>query len=595
MAKSRNKIFKDFTISNKVSRNGFDLSFTNKFTGKIGELLPLMHRDVMIGDSWRISLNSFTRTRPIVSPSYTSINEYFDFFFVPYRVLGKKIPHVIVQDTSNPTIALSESSNQRVGAKVPYTYLSKLRGFSNSVYDHFGTRVDNFGFYRFKQSNKLLNFLGYCFQSDEQANDELPFEEMFASDLEVSLLPLAAYQKIYYDFYRNTQWEDSIPYNYNFDYMGEYPQYELPSFSNNSYWNNHTMFDMCYANFPKDLFFGLLPDNQLGDTAVVPVDVTATASPVINLVDSDNSTINFVPDSIADQSALQNAIDPHMALVGEAHVNLSAYSQGLKAQFDILEWRKSNFVQKYREIMGTGRKDYKSIVQKIFNVNVPDTLTDMCIYLGGHSQKVTISDVDNTNLVDDNSAIQKGKGVGSGNSDLIEFEAKEPGIIMCIYHAQPEIDYALNAPHFDVVKTEVDDFPNPVFDRLGLQELPVYYLDNSVGMFDSTQYHLGYTNRYFDAKTSIDVVLGDFRNSVDMRSWVAPITAEFLKQFATDDTIEDSPVLVINANFFKVNPHLLDSIFDVSANDFSNTDQLRVNTSFKIGVVRNLDYLGMYF
>ena len=473
---------------------------------------------------------------------------------------------------------------------------SVLRGqASNSVLYRFGNRLDNFGFLRFKQSSKLLNHLGYCFVTDADLHDELGFGDLFASDLEVSLLPLAAYQKIYYDFYRNTQWEDSVPYNYNFDYMGEYPQYELPSATNNSYWNNHTMFDMCYSNFPKDLFFGLLPDNQLGDTAVVPVDVVSTSYQTINVVDGDGSIMNFVPDSIADQSALQNGADASMGLVGEPVVNLSNYSRGLKAQFDILEWRKSNFVQKYREIIGTGRKDYKSIVQKIFNVNVPDTLTDMCIYLGGHSQKVSISDVDNTFLAEPDSAIQRGKGVGSGNSDLIEFEAKEPGIIMCIYHAQPEIDYALNAPHFDVVKTEVDDFPNPVFDRLGLQELPDYYLDNSAGMFGSSVYHLGYTNRYFDAKTSIDVVLGDFRNSEDMKSWVAPITAEFLKQYATDDTIEDSPVLVINANFFKVNPHLLDSIFDVAANDWSNTDQLRVNTSFKIGVVRNLDYLGLYF
>lgn len=594
MSKSKNKIFSDLSISNKVSRNGFDLSFTNKFTAKVGELLPLMHRDVMFGDKWKISLDSFSRTRPVVSPAYTRINEYFDFFFVPYRVLGKNIPHVITQDTSNPTIASSSISVQKVGTKVPYTFLGWLRGFTSpGVQPNLNGKYNPLGFDRGPLSNKLLNHLGYCYVSTDDYSDEKVPSELFAISPEVSLLPLAAYQKIYYDFYRNTQWEESVPYNYNFDYMGNLAQYEIPASTIQTYWNNHTMFDMCYANYPKDLFFGLLPDNQLGDTAVVDVDVWSQSTYQFPVRDGDGIEVSFEPTSVVDVFGMQNSVDPGQGLAGNPNVDIGEFARNLKGQFDILEWRKSNFVQKYREIMGTGRKDYKSIVQKIFNVNIPDILTDMCIYLGGHSQTISISEVENTNLADGNEANLRGKGVGNGKSSLIDFEAKEPGIIMCIYHAMPEIDYSLNAFHFDVVKTEVDDFANPVFDKLGLQEFPTYFLDNTPGRHIEDNMYLGFTNRYFDYKTSVDVVLGDFRESLDMQSWVAPISPDYLLQFAIGG--EESDTLVVTSEFFKVNPRLLDKIFDINSSAHPNTDQLRVKTSFDIQVVRNLDYLGQYF
>ena len=52
-------------------------------------------------------------------------------------------------------------------------------------------------------------------------------------------------------------------------------QMVLPNPTNFAYWNNPTMFDLAYASYPKDLFFGLLPDSQYGDTAVVDVDIDA--------------------------------------------------------------------------------------------------------------------------------------------------------------------------------------------------------------------------------------------------------------------------------------------------------------------------------
>lgn len=599
MARS-NKLFKDLDISNKVSRNGFDLSHSVKFTAKVGELLPIMHRTVMPGDNFRINLESFTRTKPVNTAAFTRINEYFDFFFVPYRLLGKQIPHILASDKDNPTVAFSSSSSRAVGTKLPCASLSNLR--TSTVPNSMSIKTNEFGFKRFLLSTKLLNHLGYCWLDDSTANKYIDGTassadyNQYSINALVSLLPLAAYQKIYYDFYRQTQWEEQVPYNYNFDYVTSEatPNFTFPLDTNSSYWDNPTLFDLRYANYPKDLFFGLLPDSQYGDTATVDIDTQIALEDSLPVTDADGNPIAVGQkvDTVNNEGYLiQNSNNINLTLSGDLNLKLNNAIKSLKSSFDILEFRKARFTQKYREILGSGSKTYKAILKKVYNVDIPDTLTDECIYLGGHSQVINISEVENTNLADGNQATQAGKGLGSGKSSLINFDCKEYGIIMCIYHACPEIDFSLNAFHFDVTKVATDDYANPIFDKLGFAELPAYYLDNSAKNNVSQTPTIAYTTRYFDYKTSIDTILGDFHNGT-LRTWVAPLNEEYL--FEYDGTNNQRPGIIIDYKFFKVNPKILDSIFSgMGADSFVDTDQLRVSTKFSINAVRNLDYLGI--
>ena len=49
----------------------------------------------------------------------------------------------------------------------------------------------------------------------------------------------------------------------------------------------------------------------------------------------------------------------------------------------------------------------------------------------------------------------------------------------------------------------------------------------------------------------------------------------------------------VTYNIFKVNPSVLDSIFQVNADSKWDTDQFLINCAFDVKVVRNLDYSGM--
>ena len=76
----------------------------------------------------------------------------------------------------------------------------------------------------------------------------------------VNLLPLLAYQKIYYDFFSESQWEKHLAYSYNVDYWDGKSQLSLAP----------EMLRLRYANYPKDYFMGILPSSQYGSVAVLP-------------------------------------------------------------------------------------------------------------------------------------------------------------------------------------------------------------------------------------------------------------------------------------------------------------------------------------
>ena len=75
----------------------------------------------------------------------------------------------------------------------------------------------------------------------------------------VNLLPLLCHQKIYFDFFSNSQWEKHLAYSYNLDYWNGA---QIPDLS-------QEWFKLRYANYPKDMFMGILPSSQYGSVAII--------------------------------------------------------------------------------------------------------------------------------------------------------------------------------------------------------------------------------------------------------------------------------------------------------------------------------------
>ena len=93
------------------------------------------------------------------------------------------------------------------------------------------------------------------------------FKKVMGSE-QLNKLPLLAYQKIYYDFFSNPQWEKHLAYAYNVDYWSGSTSLTLAV----------NMVKLRYANYPKDYYMGMLPSSQYGSVAALPISTLSNYS-----------------------------------------------------------------------------------------------------------------------------------------------------------------------------------------------------------------------------------------------------------------------------------------------------------------------------
>ena len=285
-------------VRNHPHRSGFDLSRRICFTSKAGELLPVYYKLVYPGDKFNIRHQLFTRTQPVNTAAYTRIREYLDWYFVPLRLINKNLPQALMNMQNNPVQASGINTNKIVTNDIPYSPIgfSDVRVYGlwnilNLMYLGNGSTINPvlnfFGFNAGTCGAKLAMMLRYgnFVPSDYNPSDKTALSlglsksedfslKSFNSNYTVNLLPFAAYQKIYADHFRISQWENNEPYTYNFDwYTGGNVFSSLSSDGSTikEYVEGNNLFTLRYANWPKDLFMGVMPNSQLGDVSVVDI------------------------------------------------------------------------------------------------------------------------------------------------------------------------------------------------------------------------------------------------------------------------------------------------------------------------------------
>ena len=608
-------------LQNHPHRSGFDIGRKNAFTAKIGELLPVYFDISMPGDKYKFNVEYFTRTQPVVTSAYTRLREYFDFYAVPLRLLWKSAPSVLTQmQDVNQIQALSFTQNLSLGTYLPSfqlyylsTALQRLNGGSNNPGSPNALK-NLFGFTRADLSFKLLSYLGYgnilkfapsannrwFSTSLKNVDDSISYTQQYIQNNYVNLFPLLAYQKIYQDFFRWSQWENSNPSSYNVDYYSGLSPLLLTIIpaSDDAYWKSDTMFDLKYCNWNKDMLMGVLPNSQFGDVAVIDISNTKGSIPNSIVLQSPNSKASsevvttasynapLTPLSFAANSASKDNIIPSGSTL---QVNLS----GLQSQFTVLALRQAEALQRWKEISQSGDFDYREQIRKHFGVNLPQALSNMCTYIGGISRNLDISEVVNNNLSGEgDTAVIAGKGVGTGNGSF-EYTTNEHCVVMCIYHAVPLLDYTLTGQDGQLLVTDAESLPIPEFDNIGMEVLPMTQIFNSPNATAFNLFNAGYNPRYFNWKTKLDVVNGAFTTT--LKSWVSPVTESLISGWAQfgSSTPNSGTKVALNYKFFKVNPSVLDPIFGVNADSTWDTDQLLVNSYIGCYVARNLSRDGV--
>ena len=561
-----------------VHRSSFDLSSKKLFTAKVGEILPVYWQIAIPGNKYRIKSDWFTRTVPVNTAAYTRIKEYYDFYAVPLRLISRSLPQAFTQMSDYMTSAASNASNTEQLTSVPYTTTSAISDYLSNA----AALLDDANIpYRYGAC-KLLDYLNYgsILDPNSLSKDIVTAAYTGITDLDdnlnpllykksvaVNLLPLLSYQKIYFDFYSNSQWEKHQAFAYNVDYWDGKSAFTKQTMS-------ATWMQLRYCNYPKDMFMGVLPASQYGSVALMPAsyDPTLNSTRVLALgVPSAPLLNNGSSDNVVVQSSSPSAREVH-----------------LNSDLSALSIRATEYLQRWKEVVQFSSKDYSDQMAAQFGIKAPEYMGNHAHYIGGWSSVININEVVNTNLdTDASQASIAGKGVSSNSGHQITYDCgAEHCVIMCVYHAVPMLDWASTGQHPQLMVTSVSDFPQPAFDQLGMQPVPQLALVNSKNMSGDGTGNIGYNLRYWQWKSDIDRVNGALRPQLAYQAWAAPLGGENLL----------TRTGLWNYKSMKVFPFQMNSIFlpQVTTSTYSlAVDQLICNVNFQVYAVQNLDRNGL--
>lgn len=555
---ANNSIFSRNAHRANLQRNAFDLSFTSKFTASVGMLLPCFCKEVNPNEHFRISPEMFLRTVPLNSAAYVRLKQYCEFYFVPTRLLWRSFPQFIAGTSNEYSQQVFDGSKF---PNVPFVSFGDLLNFLGNT----DNLPDSCG-YNFKNGAvRLLDLLGYGINVSNVdslilANKTKPFK------FNISPFRFLAYQKIYSDFYRNAQYESINVNAFNID--GINPASSVnpnigPLVTPQLY--------LRYRDWKKDYFNAVSPQFQGNDF------MSSQFEPI--MFPAASQDVNGNPTSWSSSSTSY-----------QGGISLNQPSGGSSAGITIANLRSAYALDKlYRLISSAKDGSYSEQMKTRFGVEAPDDEWKSK-FIGAIDAPITIADVTTTSdTYDASSEIGAIPGTLYGNGwsnsqGVIDFTAKEHGIIMGIFSILPECDYQSDQIDAFNTKLKREDFFVPEFADLGKQPTPIYQFKFTKDTDMSKV--LGWNLRYSEYKTSLDMVHGVF-NSDDKfqnqsyNAWVAPRN-QALSQYSNGATV----------SFFKALPSVLNQIMVQEYDGTEQTDQFLINAQFGVQAIRPMSIYG---
>lgn len=586
-----------------LETHSYDLSERHLFSCKAGQELPVYNKQVVPGDYFEIDPVAFLRTQRLNKPAYARMRQHIDFFFVPYWQLYHNFDQMKYQ--RHDPVSASTSLNQGLPKMSPYMTLQDLYAQVLRINgQQVNWDVDEFGMNKVQNSVRLCDLLGYGNLSPCVQKTDTPFHVKRPSavpdgyaDKHVTIWPWLAYQKIHKDYYRNKWYDVNVnAADFNVDDIpcttlanADIVSHRIGQHVHEYFADFEGIFKLRYRQWKRDYFTGLFPDKQFGDVSMV-----VGSSPLkLNYSSTTNDAALNVNKNLGDHAGQVFGSSEFLSVTG-----------GISA----LDIRRAELLQIWKE--KTLRAGASTIAQQIAHFGVEsEYIPDNHVkHLGGYSELINISEVVSTSL--DNTGISGSDGLGElggkatslANGNKIRFKAKDDGIIMAIYSILPESEYPSYGLQPEHQRVDPFDYFTPAFQNLGFTAVMKSNLDivsnptNDSSVFENPV--VGYAPPYYDMKTGIDRVHGEFCPPMDHYD---PADYDWWDLFNTDggslqafDTARRDMSYFINTiPFFYVDPHCVDSIFAFNADSNPDTDEFFVNLFLDIKANRPISVLGL--
>lgn len=540
------------------ARNAFDMSHRHLVTANFGELLPITCIETIPGDYVELSVSDLLRAAPMVTSPFLRAKQHIDVYYVPYHDLWSKFEQFYTKRDE------PKSAGERQSLYVPHItdYGLKTLGLNSDG------SSDVLGRERYIGAAKLLDLLGY---------GRVDLSSFHSNRPSVNLWRLMAYNKIWYEHYRQQYYDDgslglsssdfvdgvinpAVLFNAD-DLRCNTAQYSnfYPGSGDTSVYVNPSnvmvggsepnrigsMCQMRYRLWKKDLFTGLVPSTQFGQVSAVFVNGNSISGLVskfrLEAVDTWTSNRELLVSAnnrriqaSSAASTLTPASNPTYFFFNAKDVNgngasmvSSSSSDSSSFNFDVLSLRKSEALQIWREAALTAGNRISD--------NLKAHLGDDAEYnnhesrlIGSISSSLNISDVNSTSQVGDgvNQSLGDvaGKGISTIDQNVIKFKAKDFGVIMVLFSMLPEAEYQSDGIDRMNMLLEQEDYFNSEYQDLGLEPVSSeeFYVTPT-----NVQKVIGYAPRYVGYKQKIDKCFNGFKNTQGANQfapWASPKT-----------------------------------------------------------------------
>ena len=433
----------------------------------------------------------------------------------------------------------------------------------------------------------------------------------------LSILPLLAYHKICNDHYRNEKWQPFEPWTCNIDYLSPTDNMNATSFIDSNSFSKliTTIIDLENSNLPIDYFTSVLPRAQYGIESAVPVGMNNTDATYIIKDSADRSKgVLFGLTSHTPNDTLEKADeDPtptddgyaswiRSSSTGDVLLGFKGKLTTAGSSLKISALRSATALQKYKEIQNSNDPDFANQVLAHFGIK-PKVDSRTSIFIGGDDKTLSINPQVNTNFLNGGQPDIKAIGVGDLSAGC-KFTASTYGMIIGIYRAVPQLDYAHVGIDRNLFKTDAIDFPIPELDSLGMQtqfrcelSAPLVGTCPKVAPLAAQPYALdmsetyGYAPRYAELKSARDYFEGGFCGTY--KSWVTGYDQNFLSRWRRNLGSTSLANFGSIDDLFKCRPSLLYPIFVNQWSGTVNDDKLLVGSVNTCVAVRPFSMYGL--
>nr|DAV13972.1 MAG TPA: Major capsid protein [Microviridae sp.] len=433
----------------------------------------------------------------------------------------------------------------------------------------------------------------------------------------LSLFPLLAYHKICNDHYRNEKWQAFEPWTCNIDYLDPSGVMNAKSFIDGASFTTlmTSILDLENSNLPIDYFTSVLPRAQYGDESAVPV-ASGNTLATFKIFDGADNTVGAIFNSTSYDagdnlqkmnSAPVSTPDGSVSRIrAESTGNMLLGFRGKLSTTDssslkISALRSATALQKYKEIQNSNDPDFASQVLAHFGIK-PKVDSRTSIFIGGDDKTLSINPQVNTNFQNGGEPEIKAIGIGDLSAGC-KFTSTTYGMIIGIYRAVPQLDYARVGIDRNLLKTDATDFPIPELDSIGMQtqyrcelSAPVIGLREgksakpSVNNIDMSVTY-GFAPRYAELKSARDYYEGGFCGTYS--SWVTGYDESFLRLWRKNLGSQSVADYGSIDDLFKCRPSLLYPIFVNQWSGTVNDDKLLIGSVNTCVAVRPFSMYGL--